>query len=499
MTSTTPTTFFSGHTSAFRRSNNGIHKVLGWIFAIAALFSLVNAHSFGLAPRFKRKMPGDPHSYPTDSNGKRVPPVVIRSLATQLCNAVGCKNIEADIPNVEKLLIPLLRQLSDPTSMKEALKQQNPPPGALANVKNFIRNPLRSKEKPGPAERPLTPEEQEFVEALVRGASKKPVIPVFKGNLNIWCGTWNMGGSDLGPNDDVREWISSGVQSNAGIYVFFLQEFVPLNTTNVLTSRQKAAKDVRFNQAIMNIFNSHPSTRSMRFVHLKSNSMVGLHMTIFLSEQLKTTVENLAISSVKTGFNGNVGNKGGVGIRFSVAGHNMSFVDVHLNSGVLPAGTRINELNTIVNKIFPAGSSRSMLEDDLFVVAGDFNFHITSLDNRPTTEALKLIHDKNFGPLLQSDEFLTEKRSPRTVLKPLLEAPITFKPTYKFGKGTNFHDARRSPAWCDRVLYGGKASPGPQDRVHLTQYRGHPRMMSSDHKAVSALIKIEGNGTPKTA
>ena len=71
-------------------------------------------------------------------------------------------------------------------------------------------------------------------------------------------------------------------------------------------------------------------------------------------------------------------------------------------------------------------------------------------------------------------------------LSSFAEAPITFAPTYKYDVGTDEYDSsekRRSPAWCDRLLYRG---PG---RIKQLEYRRH-EVRVSDHRPVSGTFKI---------
>ncbi|GFE54323.1 endonuclease exonuclease phosphatase family protein [Babesia ovis] len=309
-------------------------------------------------------------------------------------------------------------------------------------------------------------------------------------DLVIWCGTWNMNGASLSHKDDIRDWISPGIQAGAGMYVFCLQEFVELSVLNVLSGRTEENKEMLFNGKVLNALNDMSDGRSTRYIHLKSTSMVGLYLTVFVTENLYSTVRDMVTTAVKTGFNGSVGNKGAVGIRFSMAGHNISLINVHLNSGKLPHGVRIAELDCVLRNAFQENPSRSMFEDDLFVLSGDFNFQIAAADDYSTTDVFKQIYSGNIAALLAADEFLSEVRHPKSHLRNIHEAPINFEPTYKFKKGTDLYQLKRTPAWCDRILYGGNNAQNSEDRIHCMSYRRHEKMVSSDHKAVSALFEL---------
>ena len=65
------------------------------------------------------------------------------------------------------------------------------------------------------------------------------------------------------------------------------------------------------------------------------------------------------------------------------------------------------------------------------------------------------------------------------------EAEITFPPTYKYVKGTNFYNlSKRVPSWTDRILYkkGTKIKPLFYDRICIN---------ISDHKPIAGLFEID--------
>ena len=66
----------------------------------------------------------------------------------------------------------------------------------------------------------------------------------------------------------------------------------------------------------------------------------------------------------------------------------------------------------------------------------------------------------------------------------LNEAEITFPPTYKYVKGTNFYNLeKRVPSWTDRILYSNvdQITPIYYDRININ---------FSDHKPIVGLYEI---------
>ena len=87
---------------------------------------------------------------------------------------------------------------------------------------------------------------------------------------------------------------------------------------------------------------------------------------------------------------------------------------------------------------------------------GDFNYRI---DGR-YDQVKELAVAGDLLPLLACDQLRREMVAGR-VFRGMKEGEITFPPTYKFDKGVestvayDTSDKRRTPAWCDRILYRG--------------------------------------------
>lgn len=80
---------------------------------------------------------------------------------------------------------------------------------------------------------------------------------------------------------------------------------------------------------------------------------------------------------------------------------------------------------------------------------------------------------------------MNQQRS-RLAFEGFQEAPIRFKPTYKYDNNSQQYDSsekNRSPAWTDRVLVRGKAA-----RIILYD---RAELLTSDHRPVKCLMELE--------
>lgn len=134
---------------------------------------------------------------------------------------------------------------------------------------------------------------------------------------------------------------------------------------------------------------------------------------------------------------------------------------------------------------FASGGDGSMIIDhEVCILNGDLNYRIDAI---PRNVIIDAVRQNNLPKLLDRDQLLASRRkNPGFRLRAFIESPITFAPTYKYDVGTDDYDTsdkKRSPAWCDRILYRGLG------RVKQLDYRRH-EVRASDHRPVSAAFKI---------
>jgi hypothetical protein len=134
--------------------------------------------------------------------------------------------------------------------------------------------------------------------------------------------------------------------------------------------------------------------------------------------------------------------------------------------------------------MFVGGGDGSMILDhEICILNGDLNYRIDH--NRESI--INRVKNNDLGPLLERDQLLVErKKNPGFRLRAFHEGPLTFAPTYKYDVGTDTYDTsekKRSPAWCDRLLYRGVG------KIKQIDYRRW-EVKASDHRPVSGIFLI---------
>ena len=333
--------------------------------------------------------------------------------------------------------------------------------------------------------------------------------------------TWNAGASkptylsqNKEDNNFFREYLAGGKEP-PDIFVFGFQELVDLEDKKVTakTFFMSKKKDASEGQDHMShqyrawrdyltrcIEEYIPSSQS--YVLLHTASLVGLFTCIFVKASLRSRIRHVHTAEVKTGMGGRYGNKGALVLRCVLDDSSLCFVNCHLAAGQTQTMHRNNDIAAILETealpsypltnegaqhadIFTSGGDGSMILDhEICILNGDLNYRIDTM-GRDTV--VKHIHQNNLARLLERDQLLLSRRkNPGFRLRAFQESPITFAPTYKYNLHSDDYDSsekRRSPAWCDRVLYRGLG------KVRMEEYRRW-EVRVSDHRPVSGRLRL---------
>lgn len=233
-----------------------------------------------------------------------------------------------------------------------------------------------------------------------------------------------------------------------------------------------------------------------KYCLVASKQMVGIFLTVWVRSELRYHVHNLKVSCVGRGLMGYLGNKGCVSVSMSLYQTTFCFMCSHLASGQKDGDElRRNSdvLEILKNTYFPRlhsfsgeKSPETILQHDRVIWLGDMNYRI-ALSYGDTK---KLLEKNDWEALLEKDQLRIEQRAGRA-FKGWNEGKIYFAPTYKYstnsdryaGENLKSSEKRRTPAWCDRILWYGEGLK------QISYVRGDSRF--SDHRSVYAIFMAE--------
>ncbi|XP_016503011.2 type IV inositol polyphosphate 5-phosphatase 7-like [Nicotiana tabacum] len=229
-----------------------------------------------------------------------------------------------------------------------------------------------------------------------------------------------------------------------------------------------------------------------------SKQMVGIFLTVWMRSDLREHVGNMKISCVGRGLMGYLRNKGSISISMQLHQTSFCFVCSHLTSGQKKGDElrRNSDVMEILKKtrflqVSGAGEEKSpspetILEHDRVIWLGDLNYRIALSYH----SAKALVEMQNWRALLGNDQLRIEQRRGR-VFVGWKEGKIYFPPTYKYSRNSDKYagediqpkEKRRTPAWCDRILWHGRGFQ------QLSYVRGESRF--SDHRAIFSIFWVE--------
>ncbi|KAL7164927.1 hypothetical protein ACSBR2_040758 [Camellia fascicularis] len=230
-----------------------------------------------------------------------------------------------------------------------------------------------------------------------------------------------------------------------------------------------------------------------KYVRIVSKQMVGIYVSVWVRKSLRSHVNNLKVSPVGVGFMGCMGNKGSISVSMSLFQTRLCFVCSHLTSGQKDGDEqrRNSDVHEILRRtrfspVLDTDQPQTIPSHDQKFWFGDLNYRLDMLD----AEVRNLVATKQWDELLNSDQ-LSKELCNGHVFNGWKEGAITFPPTYKYeinsdrfvGENPKEGEKKRSPAWCDRILWLGKGIK------QLSYSRADIRL--SDHRPVNSNFLVE--------
>lgn len=240
---------------------------------------------------------------------------------------------------------------------------------------------------------------------------------------------------------------------------------------------------------------THSVKKRIRYVRVASKQMVGIHVSVWVRRKLRQYIHNLTVSCVGLGIMGFLGNKGSISVSMMLHETSFCFVCTHLSSGdkdgdELHRNADVTEIlkRTRFPSIKAANTEvpKTIWGHDRIIWFGDMNYRL----NTPNSTARSHVAQEDWTALLKKDQLKKELLSGGR-FHGWVEGPILFAPTYKYeldssqyaGENAKHGEKRRTPAWCDRILWNGEG-------LRQLSYR-RSELTLSDHRPVIATFSAE--------
>jgi len=230
------------------------------------------------------------------------------------------------------------------------------------------------------------------------------------------------------------------------------------------------------------------------YVEMSVRQMVGVMLGIFVRKAVRDVVRPVFSCSLGVGLAGTGGNKGAVGASLRVYESDVCFITAHLAAHDGHAHERNEQFHEIAAKLFPLDACSHALGHDHVVFCGDLNYRLGAPRELVDVHVRYRKHDK----MMEVDE-LCAARAAGQAFADFHEMPVDFNPTFKFDVGSDSYDTskkRRTPAYCDRVLWknGASWSVGVSAARGFdgVEYAAVANCRESDHRPVYCRLRFEG-------
>ncbi|XP_053138073.1 phosphatidylinositol polyphosphate 5-phosphatase type IV isoform X2 [Hemicordylus capensis] len=240
-------------------------------------------------------------------------------------------------------------------------------------------------------------------------------------------------------------------------------------------------------------------TLGPHYVMLGAAAHGVLYLAVFLRRDLIWFCSEVECATVTTRIVSQIKTKGALGLGFTFFGTSFLFITSHFTSGDSRVYERVLDYKKTIQALAlprsipdtnPYRSSPADVTtrfDDVFWF-GDFNFRLNE-DREVVEQLLKRDGEVDVAPLLQHDQLLQEMEK-GSVFKGFHEAPVLFRPSYKFDVGQDTYDTtskQRTPSYTDRVIYRSRH----KDDIHAVKYSSCLEIRTSDHRPVYGLFRVK--------
>ncbi|XP_020235422.1 type IV inositol polyphosphate 5-phosphatase 11 isoform X1 [Cajanus cajan] len=213
--------------------------------------------------------------------------------------------------------------------------------------------------------------------------------------------------------------------------------------------------------------------------------MQSLQLYLFGPKNARSFINELKVDKESVGGCGGIigRKKGAVAIRINYKGIRMVFISCHLSAHGRNVEERNSQCRHISHSLFSKFWNPYSRPSHITIWLGDLNYRLQGIDTYPA----RTLIEKNLHRRLHSKDQLLQEAGRGQIFNGFCEGTLTFKPTYKYNKGSSNYDTShkiRVPAWTDRILF--KIEDDNNMEATLHSYESMDEIYGSDHKPVKA-------------
>ncbi|KAK2452444.1 hypothetical protein P8452_00209 [Trifolium repens] len=221
-------------------------------------------------------------------------------------------------------------------------------------------------------------------------------------------------------------------------------------------------------------------------------TMQSLQLYLFGPKNAGSFIEELHVDKESVGGCGGIigRKKGAVAIRINYNGISLVFISCHLSAHGRNVEERNYECRHISHSLFSKIWNPYSRPAHMIVWLGDLNYRLQGIDTHPARNLI----NKNLHHKLHGNDQLLQQAGEGQIFNGFCEGTLTFKPTYKYNKGSSNYDTShkvRVPAWTDRILFKIEDTDNMEATLH--SYESLDEIYGSDHKPVKAHICLKLN------
>ncbi|KAJ1952685.1 hypothetical protein EC988_003414 [Linderina pennispora] len=329
--------------------------------------------------------------------------------------------------------------------------------------------------------------------------------------IQAFVGTWNVNGQAAAGVEELTEWLGFVPPANAPVVVTELPELLVLGFQELDVRAEafvynNAVKDGEWTQAVER---SLGETR-YSYAKLASKQLIGMFIMVYARIDVMDEIVDVQAASIGCGIMGMVGNKGAVAVHLVFRHTPICLVCSHLAHDALQLEKRNAQFHDLCKRLtfsstegvpaadplVPAsqqsvtgtgaavGRPLTVFDHSYLLWFGDLNYRL-AVD---TGDSEEYIARHEYEAILGLDQLKISILNKQAFVG-FEEAKVDFAPTYKYVIGTGEYDAKRRPAWCDRILWWTR--PGCDGGVRSLSYESVPSLSISDHKPVRSRLELD--------